>query len=1050
MILLASGRVRAQGVTTAGIRGTVRGDLGQTVEAIIRVSHDSTGFALEVRASDGHFLIQGLEPGGPYTITARALGFPPQRRERVYLELGAFRELSFVLQTLAAPLDTLVVSSQSMERGRGGGASVGTTISTSLLDRLPAANRDLFDFMRLVPQISTNIGVANEALSAAGEGFRYNNFLINGVSERTLSGGVSPAFGGNRSLPLAAVQEYQVMLSPYDVQYGDFAGALVNAVTKSGTNGFHGSTFAYWRNDGLSRHLPADSGSSFERLQYGVSLGGPLIRDRLRIFVASELQRLTYSGAGPYVGQPQNADRPVPVSLADIARFDAIMRSHGLTAGSPGAVENRSPLRNLFTRMDLSLPTFSSWLVLWNSYSASEQLTFARASSDTFSFSSYQGTNVSQTRQTTAQLHTALRRAGGGHNELLVATRFESLDGVGAVQQPIVRVADAGVTLNSGTPEGVQAGGFRSRELSVSDDAAIPLGASHVLTLGFDAKRFRLVRGVNAVSYGTWSFASLDAFQAGQADSYDVGINFGNGGAPLLGSQYAAFAGDQWWLTDRLSVTGGVRADLLAIDGHAPYNPAVESVFGRRTDQMPRRRVELSPRASFSWHLSALGDQQLRGGVGLFTSVYPLGWIQAALQRYGVGNGTLSCNLLGSPSKFPPAFNPSPAPTSCVGGASATPNVQSEVDLLDRNLRLERVARASLTYQVPLPRDLLLTNEALVSRGLSDMAFRNLNLNAPLGVDVYGRVIYDTIGPSGQARRRSTFQVVDLVNRSGNRSFQLTTRIERKRTEGLSASVSYTYSRAWDVETPLYVNRTGTVEWATARVLSGREDDLSLSRSSNDIPHRVIATASYTAPWRRARTELSMYYVGESGRPFTYIAYGAGGRGDLNADGSNADDPIYIPRDARDTAEIKFTGVYAGADTSMAATQNRELAPRNAFEELIQRTPCLRRQRGRVMERNSCREPWSSTTIASIRQELPFSGKAVDLQLDVFNVLNLLRRDWGLRRQALPALLEQYGQTSGTVQSSQPIFRYDGSRPPWSTPAIDSSFELQFAVRYRF
>jgi hypothetical protein len=1031
----------------------VRGDLGQKIEATIRVSHDSTGFAVEVRASNGHFLVQGLEPGGPYTISARALGFPPQRRERVYLQLGAFQEIAFVLQALPASLDTLVVSSQSVERSDRAGVAVGTTISEPMLDRLPSVNRDMFDFMRLVPQISTNVSVGNEALSAAGQGFRNNNFLINGVSERTLSGGVSPAFAGNRSLPLSAVQEYQVMLSPYDVQYGDFSGGLINAVTKSGTNSFHASTFASFRNDALSRHLPADSGAAFERLQYGLTLGGPLIRDRLHVFVASELQRFTYSGAGPYVGQPQSGERPVPVSLADIARFETIMQNHGLTAGSGGAVENRFPLRNLFTRLDLSLAPWSSRLALWNSYSSSGLLAFARTSTDTFSLSSYQGTNVSQARQTTAQLNTALPRAGGGDNELLVALRFESLDGVPLVQQPIVRVADGGVTLNSGTPESVQQGGFRSTDFTLKDNISFPLGASQLLTVGVGFERFRLLRGVNAVSYGTWSFASLDAFQAGQADGYDVGINFGNGGGPIVGSQYAAFAGDQWWLTDRVSITAGLRADMLAIDGHAPYNPAVDSVFSRRTDQMPRRRVELSPRASFAWQVPGSGDQRLRGGVGLFVSRYPLAWIQAAMQRYGIGNGTLSCNRLGSPTKFPPAFSPSPAPTTCGGGASALPNVQSEVDLVDGNLRLERVARASLAYEVRLPRDLLLTNEALASRGLSDLAFRNLNLGEPLGTDPYGRVMYDSIGSNGQvipARRSNFHEVIDLVDVSGNHAFQLTTRLERKRSEGLSASVSYTYSRAWDAQTPLYVNRTGTTEWGSARVLSGREDDLSPSVSSNDIPHRVIATASYTAPWRRARTELSMYYVGESGRPFTYIASGVGGRGDLNADGSNADDPIYIPRDARDTAEIKFTGVSPGADTSVAATQKRELAERSAFEDLIQRTPCLRRQRGRIMERNSCREPWSSTTIASVRQEVPLSGKAIDLQLDVFNLLNLLHRDWGLRRQALPALLEQYAQTSGTVQTSQPIFRYDVSRPAWSTLAIDSGFELQFAVRYRF
>jgi carboxypeptidase family protein len=1053
VMLLPSGLGRAQGVTAAGVRGTVTGDLGQKIEATVSIKQDSTGFALDVRASDGHFLIQGLEPGGPYTITARALGFPPRRRERVYLELGAFREIDFVLQSLATRLDTAHVSSESTNRVARVGAGVGTTISASLLDRLPAPNRDLFDFMRLVPEISTNISVANAGLSGAGEGFRYNNFFVNGVSERTLSGGVSPAYAGNRSLPLAAVQEYEVMLSPYDVRYGDFVGALVNAVTKSGTNSFHGSTFVYWRDDRLSRRLPADSGASFARRQYGLSFGGPLIRDRLRIFVASELQHFTYSGAGPYVGQPSNAQQPVPVSLADIARFDAIMRSYGLTAGSPGAVENRAPLKNLFTRLDLSLPVWSSWLAVWNNYSASDQLAFARASQDTFSLSSYQGTSVSQARQTTAQLHTALPRAGGGHNELLVSARYESLDGVGVVRQPIVRVADGGVTLNSGTPESIQAGGFRSRELSVKDGVTLPLGASHVLALGVEMTRFRLVRGVDAVSYGTWSFASLDAFQAGQAQRYDVGVDFGNGSAPVVGSQYATFAGDQWWVSDRLSLTGGVRADLLAFDGHAPYNPAVDSLFGRSTDQMPRRRVELSPRAAFVWQMPGRAEQRLRGGVGVFTSRYPLAWVQAALQRYGVGNGTLSCNMLGSTTRFPPAFSPSPAPTTCTGGAAATPNVHSDVDLLDRNLRLERVARASLTHELRIATDLVLTNEALVSRGLSDIAFRNLNLNAPLGTDPYGRLMFGTIATTGQvsATRRSDFrEVIELVDVSNNHSYQLTTRLERKRTDGLSASISYTYSRVRDVQTPLYVNRPGIVTWATARAMSGREDDLSPSISANDIPHRVVVVGAYSAPWRRARTTLSLYYVGESGRPFTYIAYGVDGRGDLNGDGSNANDPIYVPRDARDTAEIEFSGDSTGADTSATARQRRESAQRNGFEQLIQHTPCLRRQRGQIMQRNSCREPWSSTTMASLRQEVPFAGRVLDLQLDVFNLLNLLRRDWGLRREALPALLEQYGQTASPVESSRPIFRYDLSRPAWSTLAIDSGAELQLAARYRF
>ena len=149
----------------------------------------------------------------------------------------------------------------------------------------------------------------------------------------------------------------------------------------------------------------------------------------------------------------------------------------------------------------------------------------------------------------------------------------------------------------------------------------------------------------------------------------------------------------------------------------------------------------------------------------------------------------------------------------------------------------------------------------------------------------------------------------------------------------------------------------------------------------------MIVVGNFEAPWRGARTELSLYFVGESGRPFTYTAYGAVGRGDLNADGSNTNDPIYIPRNALDATEIKFSGDLGdlpGADNSAAAQAGRENTQRHAFEDFIARTPCLRSQRGQIMARNSCREPWSSTTIASLRQQLTGAPRMIDLQLDVF------------------------------------------------------------------
>ena len=1052
-----------QGVTTGGIRGSIRDSLGVPIAAQVRVRHDSTGVSLDLNAPAGRFFAPGLETGGPYTVTVRALGYTPRQRRIDHVMAGTIQDVDFALQRLPSSLDTVFVETRagSDPTGRSDGG-VATTLGNELLERIPASNRDLHDFLQLVPQISSKISLSSPGLSAAGTGFRYNNFMINGVSERTLSGGVSTAFGGNRSVSLDAVQEYQVMLSPFDVRFGDFTGAFVNAITKSGTNAFRASAFAYGRNDRLARHVSGDSSASYERGQYGVVLSGPIVRDRVHFLVAPEVQSFTYPAIGPAIdASGRNASATAsPVALADLDRFSTLMKRYGLVPGDAGPVMNQNPLRNLFTRVDIALPSWNSRLAIWNNYTASENAQFSRANRDTFSLSSYQVTGVAQTRMTAAHLHTVL--SGLAYNELLMSVRSNDGKGIGAVEQPIVRVAVISpmtggyVTLNSGTHESAQNNGAPpGSSFDVKDNLTLMLNATHSLTVGAEAERFRVPRNGATNTLGVWNFASLDDFAVGRAARYDVGIDFGNATATLAGSQYAAYASDRWQASDRLAVTAGLRGDQLVFDSRAAYNPDVDSVFGIRTDRMPRPRVELSPRVGFTWDLSGSHHDRLSGGVGTFTGRYPLAWAQSALVANGQGNRQLTCTVLGSTANYPPLFAPSSTPTTCAGGVPATPNLHGDVDLVDPNLRILRSVRASLVFERDIFGGVVLTNEALITHGLSDVAVRNLNLPAPRGRDPYGRVIYDSIAANGlvrPARQPDFSEAIDVVNAPGARSYQLTTRIERAPSSGLGGSLSYTYSQARDVMTLLRVNTRGTQLWASARVVSGDHDDFTRTRSSNDIPHRVIAVGTYTWLWLRSPTSVAFSYIGEAGRPFTYIAYGAGGRGDLNGDGSNANDPVYIPRNALDSMEIRVTGASdaVGADNSPTAVAARETAQRQWLQRFIDDTPCLRRQKGRIMARNSCREPWSNTMVASLRQEVRALRRSLDLELDVFNVLNLLNASWGLQRAAAPALLEQVQQTSAPVLESRPVFRYDTTRPTWTVLTDESMFQLQLGARYRF
>jgi hypothetical protein len=1040
----ASANPLAQGITTAAIRGTVRiRDGSEPDGARVSVRNSATGFLVEAEVRNGRFLVQGLEVGGPYTITLRRIGARIVRRDIGFLSLGEPYELHLVLEPAPILLDSVTVRAASPFQRSNTDGGTATTISDSLVHHLPSLNRNVYDFVRLAPQISTRVGQGFSGISGGGVGFRLNHFLTNGVPQRSLAGGQPPEFAGAKSLPFEVVGEYQVLLAPFDVRFGDFAGAAVNTVTRSGTNQLRGSIFAQFRNEALARSDLAEL-SPYQRSVYGFSLSGPIVRDQAHFLIASEFQRLTSPMPGPFVGQPEDATAPVPVREADLARLDTILRSYGLESGSGGAVRNRNPLRNLFARVDARLPVLNSRAVLWVSEAAAENLVFARLARDTiFALSSQASTSKVGVWTAALQIHTALSRPGGGHNELFLSRRSSRFGGVPEVRQPIVSVvvpgaAGAGtISVMTGTPIQAQGVDALSRNVDLRDNLTLPFGRSHVATFGIEAEWFRLEPAGLLNRFGTWSFSSLDSLEEGLADRFEVARDFGGGSVPLRGAQYAIYAGDQWQLGERLSITWGMRADLLDIRGHSPYNRVVDSVFGRRTDQLPGAHVHLSPRAGFTWNPAGTGRNQVRGGVGIFTGRPPLAWLHMPFLAYGFGTGILRCG--GGPANQGPAppFRPDPhtPPVACAGGLDDTP--AGDVELVDPNLRMARTLRGVLAWDRWLSGDLLATAEALFTRNLSDFLFVNLNLAGPQSVDRQGRTLYGAFDAIGRAapvlRARTLPGVIDVRNVSVNQSTQLSARLEKRFSAGSSLTAAYTWSRVRDVQTPLRVNNRGVVNWSS-RAVSGRHDDLSAGVSLNDIPHRIILAGTWRAPWRSWTTELSLLYVGESGSPFTYRTFGLRGLGDLNADGSNVNDPIYVPRDATDAGEIVFT------DPGQPA----------AFERFIEDSPCLRKQRGHILTRNSCREPWSHTSVISLRQRVPVGMRGMEAQLDAFNLLNLLDGGWGLRRVAAPALLEHVSQAPGPAGVTQPVFRFNETASPWTIVPAESAFQFQFGVAYRF
>ncbi len=1059
---VVAGGALAQGTTSAAIAGRVLDTEGHGLHGVeVVVRNHATGIVMRVSSrAEGRYVVSGLEVGGPYSVTVRRIGSPMQTRTGLFLSLGQQLQVDLTFEQQSVRLqevETQAVQDRVFSRAHTGTEGL---LSDSTIRQMPVINRDLYDLVRLVPEMSTWF-----ALAPSGAGTRVNSIRIDGVTDQVPSSNLAAGqLYGGKVIPLDAVKEYQVLFSPFDVRQGSFAGANINVVTRSGTNDLHGSVFGYGTNERLGPNVPLVRNAQYDKQQVGVSLGGPIVRDRFFFFLSSELQRRSIPAIGPHVGQSPSGQSSLPVGESDIARFQQLLSGYGLDGGSAGAVTNKNPSSSTFLRLDAPIARWNSRISLRGNYGHADSSIFARPTtlaptncptSGCFSLSSLQHSRWVDKRSVAGQLVSNFAR--GAYNELQAGYTGLTSGFQPTVRQPLILVTVPGtggapVVLQSGTHEIATGQRNETSMAELTDNLSISAGA-HRITFGFSAQLFDLNAFQLRGSYGIWEFASLDSLQTGTASRYRVTRDTGSVTA-AHGAYHAVYLGDEWEASSRLSLTFGVRADRSTLSAHPPYVAAVDSIFGLRTDGVPSGAVAWSPRLGFNYRLTS-ADQppvQVRGGAGLFTGRPPLFWLFGGFSAYGLATRTLQCGPLPGDAGAAPAFrtdiqNP---PQACAGGQTYGASTNGEIDVIDQGLRLPQTMRTTLATDARLPFGLVGTLEGLYTRATRAIFFSPVNLGEPVATDRHGRTLYGTISATGVAaptRVSSALgDIVAITNESKDHAYSVVAEL-RKQSRLADLTASFTYGEARDVQSPRTVSALLTDNWRFARPVTGRQDDRSLGTSDFDQPFQVRASGTLRSPWRRFETGLSFLYVGGSGFPYTYVAGGAAGRGDLNADGAAGNDPIYIPRTAFDTAEIRFAGSAADVQTQQAA-----------FERFIDGATCLRHQRGRIMGRNSCRAPWMNVTNLAIRQALPsIREQSLVLELQVFNLLNLVNSSWG--RIALPAgtslattsqipLLFQTGQTAGP--GGQPIYRFDSMMRRYSDENFDTYYQLQFAVRYNF
>ena len=1021
----------AQSVTTGAISGYVRDEQNQPVaSAQVRVLNTATGVVRNaVTNAGGRYGVLGLEVGSAYNVSVRRIGYAPEAKTDQVVTLGQTTQVDFDVKRQAAQLSEVAVIAETNPVISPSRTGSSTVVGDTTLRRLPTLNRNFTDFVALTPQVS-NTG---PGLSGGGTNNRFNNIQIDGSISHDLFGlGSTGQPGGQangKSISIESVKEYQVLLSPYDVRHGNFSGVLINAVTKSGTNDFHGALYGVTRNQSLARDQPYIN--DFEQSQYGAWLGGPLVKNKVLFFVNPEWQVRKVPASGPYLG---SADAAVTPALVD--RFNTALTSYGLPNSSGGQVNNENPLTNVFGRLDFNLPRNSS-LVLRHNFAKAQDDNFSRSGSS-FPLSNNGYAFTSNANSTVAQLRTNF--AGGSYNEALLSYNTIRDKRRPNSYSPQVQVTTSVSTLVAGGERFSHANELDQDIFEITDNYTIPLGITHRVTVGTQ-NQFYKVRNLFAQSkFGVWDFVNLDSLERGSARQYIVGVPVsGDGAVRFSARQHAAYVQDEWAISPRLNLTVGVRADAPFFNDKPPQNPDILRDFGRNTSEIPSGNVQWSPRLGVNWDVTGDQKNQLRGGVGMFTGRPAYVWLANSFQNSGLsGVALLTCNAPNAPRlTTQTAATP---PQQCTNGTTA--RAGSEVDLLRDDLKFPQNLRATLGFDRDIGLGLAATFEAMYTRGLNNPFYTNMALSGPIGTDRHGRVMYGDAPNQPRLVVAGRNVVLDVENQSKDYSYQLTAGLQRRWLRTWAGSLFYTYSHVRDVQS--LTSSTAFSQYRFGRVWGGDQNDISVGRSFFEQKHKVVAQATYSL---RTLTDLTFTYFGQSGSPFGYTS-----TGDLNGNGFTLDDPIYIPTDVRDPNQIMFRSFTRpnGQVVSVAEQQD-------AFDKFINGAECLRKQRGKLMERNSCDNPWTNTLNVSVRQSMRTLGtQRVSLEFSVFNFLNLLNKNWGEQPSAgfgsQSILIYQTKEAGSMVGPSgaRPIFTFDPAYRRFLSSNIGSNYQIQAQLRYSF
>ncbi|WP_347922910.1 carboxypeptidase regulatory-like domain-containing protein [Pontimicrobium sp. SW4] len=1051
----------SQGITTSSINGKVLDGDTPLLGANIVATHIPSGTQYgTISDIDGLFRIPNMRVGGPYTVSITYVGFKDFIRENIALQLGqTFRVNAVMVEDINA-LEEIVITAQSNNIFDGNKTGTETTINSRQINSLPTTSRSIADFVRITPQATISEGSDGFSINIAGQNNRFNTIFVDGAVNNDQFGlsasGTNGGQTGASPFSMDAIEQFNVAVAPFDVKLSGFTGGAINAITKSGSNDFKGTVYGFSRNEDLVGKTPVDLVTSGKREKvaeftsntYGISIGGPIKKDKLFFFVNYEREENETPNSF-------NLDGYIGNSLAtDLSalRSDLVSR-FGYDPGSPNSGTTFLENDKVTAKLDYNANENHKFSLSYR-YTGIENLEANTTDYNSINFAN--GSELFSSKTNSATLEWNWQIGNRASNNLIIGyTKVADDRDPSGNPFPSVQIRDGSGNIQFGGEQYSTANLLDQKVFTITDNFEIYRGA-HTLTIGTHNEFSSSKNLFFANNYGFYRFSNLNDFltnalpnqyQRGYSLLSDGVGDTSSGAAEFDLVQYGVYFQDEVQMTDDLKMSFGLRFDLpvwkdglLNDDFNNRTIPLLEAagknLQGARAGGGISSTVHFSPRMGFNWNVNGDYRTQIRGGLGVFTSRMPNVWPGAVYNNNGITGGYL---FDGSPDfMFNPDINNQP-----VGVAPGSGGTGGNIDLFASDLKLPQIVKYNIGVDKKLPWwGLVLNADFIYQDNIQTLYYENLNIKGPAGhlngadnrpyySDSFGDLIDNTYG-----------RVILGSNTGEGYSWNASVGLTKTYSKGFMGNITYTYGDARGIFD--LTSSQNSSQWRNLQTVNGKNSNLPVTRSDFAAGHKIASWMSYEFKWlKNLKTAVSFYYEGREGMPFSYT-YNDGP--DLLNDDSSDNALIYVPADQ---SEITLL------DGANGLTTQEQWDALNAF---IEDNKYLRSRRGKYAERNGDRgESWSHVVDFKLAQDLNFNfgntKNTLQFTMDIFNLTNLLNKEWGVRKY-----VPNFGEIEllNTVSAApDPVFNFDPSVVD-NIEQIDdlgvqsSRWQIRVGLRYNF